>query len=333
MRHATRKFVFGLLLPFLLYLGGAVLLDPVGLLGAPLIGERSFNSMQIKEEIVEGLRPRSYNGLILGTSSLMTIDSTALEKRTGLHVFNYSLFNSRPHQALAAYRHFKARNGVPGYVFVGVDFFAYNDGMAAQEDIRMTRYVRRYDKDGGDILEYVRTVGRVLFSVDTARLLLNRLEGIAQRCEPARRIDANGELIYIAVDRLIAEGRFDFEKAMRKSSRTDTPFYTSYRSFSESLRDLRRLTDEMRRDGVDYTIVLPALYRDYDLNLRKLSLYEDFYVQIKDIYGEAVVDWRDAPGTDDASNFIDARHIRRVYSRRLVDRFRRFTFGADPLGD
>ncbi|MEW6593812.1 MAG: hypothetical protein AB1413_02965 [Thermodesulfobacteriota bacterium] len=319
MKQPHFRFLLGVGIPFVVYLCAFFLVDPLGITGIELGGAPPFNSMQIKEKIVENLAPDGgYDGLILGTSSLMTLDLDELGNRCGRRFFNYSLFNSRPLHALAAYRHFKRINGVPASVIVGVDFFAYNDDAIAQEQLVLTHHLRTYVPSTDSMVAYGKAVGRGALSENGVRLLMDKLKGFGKTPTVARSIDSRGTLVYHQVTREILAGNYDFRSVLAATSNTDTAFYQTYRTFDNNLRDLASLVEEITSDGAALAIVLPALYRSYNGNLQKLPAYDPFYAQIQRKFGARVIDWRMAPGTERETNFIDARHIRPEYSRALI---------------
>ena len=296
-----------------------IILDPTGIMPIKF-HNKNFNSIQIKEKNLNE-KHKKYNGLILGTSSLMTFDLDYLKQKSDFDFFNYALFNSIPSYSLMAYRHFRDEIGKPEIILIGVDFFAFNDNNIPFEDILKTKILHKYSSEKVPFLSRVSSNFNELLSKKTFTQSINIIEGILKNKKPRRSISKNGTLIYNAAEEEIESGKYDFTWHIKRTSKTDSDYYNKFIKFDKNLKELKILTKEINADKVRFLIILPPIHQTYNNNLAEISIYNSFYEQINNLYKEKVIDLRTIVGSENDSNYFDARHVRSIYTRKLIDKF------------
>ena len=296
-----------------------IILDPTGIMPIKF-HNKSFNSIQMKERNLRETNKKKYNGLILGTSSLMTFDLDYLKQKSNFDFFNYTLFNALPSYSLMAYRHFRDDMGKPEIILIGVDFFAFNDNNIPFEDILKTKILRKYSSEKFSFFSRVSSNLNELLSKKTFTQSQNIIKAILENKKARRSLSKNGTLIYKAAEEEIESGRYDFTWQIKRTSKTDSDYYKKFSKFDNNLKELQILTKEINDDKVRFLIILPPIHPTYNNNLARISTYNSFYENINKLYKEKVIDLRTIVGSENDTNYIDSRHIRSIYSRKLIDK-------------
>lgn len=317
-------FFLGLLATFIFVSVLLYVSNPFGIYKPDYFPPVAMNSKRIKEEIVEQLADNGeinhYRGLILGTSSLMTVPFHDLFHTKGIRYFNYTLFNASPIDAFATCKHFYSKNPELTEIMVGVDFFAYDDSKAGQEPLNSTQYLFLYDNEieRETILQKISKFYRWHFTYETFRKII----GIQIRnSSPVmnREIDEYGNLLYHHVENLIFENNYDFEDVIRHTHES-VNVGISYISYIKNLTVLSQLVEWCNDKKIMVQIVYPPLHFDYNETLKKHPLYLRFYEDVNRSVSGPIIDLRNLPENQVDENFIDVRHPRSEYYSKLIKR-------------
>lgn len=294
------------------------IINPYASFNTDIMPSSIMNSKKIKETIVENNDMKQYDGLILGTSSVLGINRDVLRQNSGINYFNYALFNSKSSGALAALKHFYSKNQNIKNILVGVDFFAYKDESNIQEPICTTKYLYKYSDTRCDSKSYF-DIWKLHYQPSTFIVLFKTLNSFLKNKKPLVIIHDDGRREYIKIQNKIDKGTYDYLKVMKNSSNTISSYYLTYESFEKNIDYLRRITDFLQQKKIDYKLILPPLYIDYNTNLSKLFLYSRFYDNIKNKYSNNVIDLRNLITNKNMYNFVDARHPSEKYYNFIIE--------------
>lgn len=143
-------------LGLILFVGGLILVDPLGIWGAPTI--KGFNNYKVKQpQNLDLFKPYQYRMMkpevvFLGSSRVYVGLAPKDYPEKGVRVYNMG-FSSLSLKDSLQYLHFMIKSHKPRKVFLGLDFFQFN--LANAERMRSGFSQKRLDAISGSFLSYL----------------------------------------------------------------------------------------------------------------------------------------------------------------------------------
>ncbi len=241
--HAWPRFVRWFLVLLGLQLGALAILNylvnPRGIHPISLLPPVAANVRAEKAYLLKQMQPKP-QALILGSSRVMKIAPSTVERLTGLGAFNAGNLSAYTEDHYVMLRYAVERAGVqPRLVLLGLELEALHD----QEP--MNEFLLEPNSISAFLLKGENRHGRwnrlrKLLSWNETRLSLRSLRHWAAASTPAEpqlRIDPDGRLVYVHLESALAAGTLRLETLVQQSARMAIRRYQNYRSPSADRLD------------------------------------------------------------------------------------------------
>ena len=195
------------------------------------------------------------DGLILGSSRSMKIETSYLNERTSLQFFNYGVNHGRPEDYVAILKMYHAQTGrLPKAVVMGVDIASLNDIVPADARIsaepRLFRHIQRDIPWHEEFERYSQ-----LLSLHQTKASFKSVARFVKRKSPEYEdtakeefFGADGVIHYARRSMEMERGDYDFEAALDFNQREFRALFSNFRSLSPTrlqfLRDAVKLCTE-----------------------------------------------------------------------------------------
>lgn len=229
-----RRFLFLLGLQLGAVAGLNFLVNPQGIYRAALLPPVVADLRAEKAYLLQHTQPKP-QALILGSSRVMKIAPRTVERLTGLRTFNAGILSAYTEDDYATLRYAVERAEVrPQLVVLGVELEALHDHEPVNESLLDFDSMSAFLQKGEGGSRRWRHIAQLL-SWDQTGLSLRSLRhwaGGSSETEAAFRIDPDGRLVYVSLERALANGTLDLGSLVRQSAALALGRYQNYGSVS-----------------------------------------------------------------------------------------------------
>jgi hypothetical protein len=285
--------------------------------------------------------PTPADGLILGSSRAMKIETSYLNERTSLRFFNYGVNHGRPEDYLAILRMYQSQTGrLPKAVVLGVDIAALNDTIPADARIssepRLFRHVQSEIPWHEEFDRYSQ-----LFSLHQTKASFRSLTRLRKRtleeCEQSTQeeyFSPDGVIHYARRVREMERGEYNFEAALEYNQREFLALFSNFRNLSSTrLRFLREAVQLCTANDCRvylFTTVHHPRLRELLITKTRFALREleaiEWLQRLSQETGSRFVDLgRIECFEGDTTSFVDGIHPLELNTRKMADCLFRFT--------
>jgi hypothetical protein len=339
-RICTRIFIATLLLLLLVVGLFNLSVNPYGQYGRRGLPPIVQDTRSQKTDLFHGL-PSPADGLILGSSRAMKIETSYLNERTSLRFFNYGVNHGRPEDYLAILRMYQSQTGrLPKAVVLGVDIAALNDTVPA--DARISSEPRLFRHIQSDIpwheefdrYSQLLSLHQTKSSFESIRRLLKRTCRESDLLAEDEYFGPDGVIHYARRSLEIERGEYDFEAALDFNQREFQALFSNFRNLSTTrLRFLREAVQLCTANDCRvylFTTVHHPRLREPLIAKTKFALRESEAIEwlqnLSQETGARFVDLGKIESFDgDPASFVDGIHPLEPNTRKMADCLFRFT--------
>ena len=242
------RFVLLFLLLLVLQLGAVTgmnyLVNPRGMYATTLLRPVVANVRAEKAYLLMHMQPKP-QALILGSSRVMKIAPATVERLTGLRTFNAGNLTAYTEDHYVTLRYAMEQAGAkPRLLLLGLELEALHDHEPMNEFLLEVNPVSAFLQKGENRQGHWKRLVKLLSwneSELSLRSLRHRAAG-SQEAEPALRIEPDGRLVYVQLEKDLARGTLNLETLVQQSSVMAMRRYQNYRSLSADRLDYLRAT-------------------------------------------------------------------------------------------
>lgn len=271
----------------------------------------------------------SVEGLVLGSSRVLTLSPAELEARAGVGFYNAGVYYGRTEDFLALTRRFqKTHRRSPRELVIGLDIDAFADQIGPDPELIRTAELRREVPECISIADRWQPARELLSWHQTAGAL-KLLYATAHARTPAldEHFAADGSIVYEGRNRRIQRGDYDWTEAYNYDRDVYFGLYRQYRRLSpmrqNAWRELMRLCEA---NGVELTVFLTPMHPRLLKELQTLPSFDTRREEVIRFVADTLPrggDFTDltdiASFAGDPDQFYDAVHLRSVNASRVVD--------------
>jgi hypothetical protein len=285
--------------------------------------------------------PAPAEGLILGSSRAMKIETSYLNERTSLSFFNYGVNHGRPEDYLAILRMYQSQTGrLPHAVVFGVDIAALNDTIPADARIssepRLFRHIQSEIPwhEEFDRYSQLLSLHQTKASFRSLARLLKRTSGDCDLSAKEEYFGSDGVIHYARRSREMERGDYDFEAALEFNQREFQALFSNFRNLSPTrLRFLREAVQLCTTNNCRvylFTTVHHPRLREPLITKTKFAMREAEAIawlqSLSQETGARFVDLGMIESFDgDPASFVDGIHPLEPNTRKMADCLFRFT--------
>ncbi len=226
------------------------LVNPRGMYSTALLRPVVANVRAEKAYLLKHMQPKP-RALILGSSRVMKIAPATVERLTGLRTFNAGNLTAYTEDDYVTLRYAVEQAGAqPRLVLLGLELEALHDHEPMNEFLLEVNPISAFLQKGENRQGYWKRLVQLL-SWNESELSLRSLRhwtAGAKETEPALRIESDGRLVYVQLERDLARGTLNLETLVRQSSVMAIRRYQNYRSLSADRLDYLHATLRYARE-------------------------------------------------------------------------------------
>ncbi len=215
------------------------LVNPRGMHATSLLPPVAANLRAEKAYLLKHMQPQP-QALILGSSRVMKIAPATVERLTGLRTFNAGNLTAYAEDHYVMLRYAVDQAGAqPRLVLLGLELEALHDQEPMNEFLLernpFSAFLQKGENRHGRWNRLVK-----LLSWNETRLSLRSLQhwaAVSKPAEPQLRIDPDGRLVYVHLEKALAAGTLNLESLVQQSARMAIRRYQNYKSPSADRLD------------------------------------------------------------------------------------------------
>lgn len=226
------------------------LVNPRGMYATTLLRPVVANVRAEKAYLLMHMQPKP-QALILGSSRVMKIAPATVERLTGLRTFNAGNLTAYTEDHYVTLRYAMEQAGAqPRLLLLGLELEALHDHEPMNEFLLEVNPVSAFLQKGENRQGYWKRLVKLL-SWNESELSLRSLRhwtAKSKQAEPALRIEPDGRLVYVQLEKDLARGTLNLETLVRQSSVMAMRRYQNYRSLSADRLDYLHATLRYARE-------------------------------------------------------------------------------------
>jgi hypothetical protein len=208
------------------------LVNPRGMYPTALLPPVVANVRAEKAYLLKHMRPKP-QALILGSSRVMKIAPSTVERISGLRAFNAGNLSAYAEDHYVTLRYAVERAGVePRLVLLGLELEALHDREPMNEFLLEPNPVSAFLQNGENRNGQWKRLIKLLSWQESALSVRSLRQGTdgSNRAQPALRIEPDGRLVYTLLERARANGTLDLESLVQQSAAMAVLRYQNFSS-------------------------------------------------------------------------------------------------------
>ncbi len=268
-------------------------------------------------------------GLVLGSSRVLTLSPPELAARTGVGFYNAGVYYGRTEDFLALTRRFQTTHKrAPRELVIGLDIDAFADQMGPDPELIRTAELRREVPECVSLADRWQPTRELLsWHQTTSALKLLYATARDRKPTPEEHFAVDGSIVYEGRNRRIQRGDYNWDEAFDYDRDVYVGLYRHYGRLSPMRQNAwRELMSLCEANHVELSVFLTPMHPRL---LRELHAVRSFAARREEVT-RFITDTLPSTGTftdltdiasfaGDADGFYDAVHLRAANASRVVD--------------
>ncbi len=313
----VRVFLLLLALQLATVAGMNYLVNPRGMYATALLRPVVANVRAEKAYLLQHMQPKP-QALILGSSRVMKIAPATVERLTGLRTFNAGNLTAYTEDHYVTLRYAVEQAGAqPRLLLLGLELESLHDHEPMNEFLLEVNPISAFLQKGETRYGYWKRVVNLL-SWNESKLSLRSLRHWtvgSQSAEPALRIDPDGRLVYVQLEKDLARGTLNLETLVQQSSVAAIRRYETYRTLSADRLDYLHQTLRYARErNMRAVVFLTPIHHAVRADLKSFAAKDaEFVAAIRDAAARWGAEFHDLRNVESfggrPDGFYDGTHI------------------------